>query len=35
MSAELGFDQAMTNIGYLYFKLAANNAIPFLHQGTG
>lgn len=32
-SADLGYDQAMVNLAYLYFKLASNGAAPFTHQG--
>jgi TPR repeat protein len=32
MSADLGYDNAMVNLGYLYFKLASSGAAPFLHQ---
>ena len=35
MSANLGYDQAMVNLGYLYYKLATNGAVPFTHSGTG
>jgi TPR repeat protein len=30
-SADLGYDQAMVNIGYLYYKIATNGAVPFTH----
>lgn len=34
MSADLGFDQAMVNLGYLYYKLAITGAAPFTHWQT-
>ena len=34
LSADQQNDQAMTNLGYLYFKMATQGLYPFTHQGT-
>lgn len=34
ISADLGYEEAMVNLGYLYYKLATNNIVPFTHATT-